>query len=508
MTQTFIVGIIDDKTFGPLARPLIITKFQEKGFFPIEAQLSELNYNRYAPHLSREQKKIYEIANEYSEKNLYKLFGSKKDQTVKEFLNKVKPEDIKKHIRPFIERKIAHLTDLLRQTDIEVYFKEKHKFINRDSQILVRKDQASTLFNIEKGSQQTRYNLSVIQNGKEINLLDKSYTILSHDPCRMIIENRLYAFEDVDASKLKPFFQKEYILVPQQFERKWFETFALPNIKKYRVNATGFDIENIAPPKEPRLVLTHALNYKPTLLLSFHYGKEVFYPNHNQTNKVILEYQQNHFRFFKIERDTLWEQKMMDQLKETGLEAEMENYFVPAEMTGKGDPYPDRLYGLIEWLRQHAGQLEEAGFRIDQKLDNKTYSWNEFQMESKIDEKNDWFDVKATVKIGDYQISFIKLKKYILQGIREIQLPDGRYAILPEEWFSTYADLFKFGKVDEDRLHIHKHHFKILQHSLHPFRHSYLERLQNLNDELQTHEISVPREVLPTLRPYQLKGYR
>jgi len=508
MTQTFIVGIIDDKTFGPLARPLIITKYEEKGFFPIEAQLSELNYNRYAPQLTPKQKKIYAIADEYSEKNLYKIFGSKKDKTVKEFLNKVKAEDIERHIRPFIEQRIARLTDLLRQADVEVYFKEKHKFINRDSRIVVQKKQASTLFNIEKGSQETRYNLAVIQDGKEINLLDKDYTILSHDPCRMVIENHLYAFEDLDASKLKPFFRKEHIVIPKQFERKWFETFALPNIKKYRVNATGFDIENIAPPKEPWLVLTHALDYKPTLLLAFYYGNEFFYPNHSQTNKVILEYQENHFRFFKIERDTQWEHKKMNQLKEVGLIPEMGNYFVPSGMAGQEDPYEDRLYALIEWLRQHAGQIREAGFQIDQKLDNKTYSWNEFQMESKVDEKNDWFDVKAVVKIGDYQFPFIKLKKYILQGIREIQLPDGRYAVLPKEWFSTYADLFKFGKIDEDHLHIHKHHFRILQQSIHRFRHSYLERLQNLNEELQTHEIPVPQELLPTLRPYQLNGYR
>jgi len=508
MTQTFIVGIIDDKTFGPLARPLIITKYEEKGFFPIEAQLAELNYDYYAPHLTPQQKMIYEAANEYSEKNLYKLFGSKKDKTVKEFLNRVKPEEVKKHIRPFIERKIARLTDLLRQTEVEVYFKEKHKFINRDSQILVQKDQASTLFNIEKGSQETRYNLSVIQNGEEINLLDKSYLTLSHDPCRMVIDNRLYAFEDVDASKLKPFFAKEHIFVPKQFERKWFETFALPNIKKYRVNATGFDIENITPPKEPWLVLTHALDYKPTLLLSFYYGKEFFYPNQSQTNKVILEYQDNHFRFFKIERDTRWEQNRMDRLKQTGLISETGNYFVPSGIAEEDDAYEDRLHALIEWLRQHVGQLKEAGFRIDQKLDDKTYSLSEFQMESLVEEKNDWFDVKATVKIGDYQIPFIQLKKYILQGIREIQLPDGRYAVLPAEWFSTYADLFKFGKVDNDRLHIHKHHFRILQQSLHQFRHSYLDRLQNLSEELQTHEISVPTELLPTLRPYQLKGYQ
>jgi len=508
MAQTFVVGILEDKTFGPLARPLIINNLENKGFLPIEAQLTELNYSRYAPQLSPKEKQVYEIAGQYSEKNLHHLFGSKKDPTVKEFLNNVQSRDVKQRIRPFIEKRMARLADLLRETDIEVYLKEKHKFINRDNRITVLKEQAQTVFNIEKMSDQTRYNLALSQAGQEIYLMDKSYIILSHEPCRMIIDHQLYSFEDIDASKLKPFFNKEYIIVPRHFEKQWFETFALPNIKKYRVHARGFEIETISPEKQALLELSRDLSYAPVLMLSFYYGDECFYPDSNQNNKVLLDSKEQNYRFYKIERDRAWEKQKLELIKELGLRNHMGNYFRLVEAKDSENDDQDLLYRLLEWLRQHVSQLKAQGIGLKTELDDKNWSLPDFSIDSEITEKNDWFDLQAKVQVGGYAFPFVNLRKYILQGIREIQLPNGKYALLPEEWFSRYADLFKFGDIQQNHLQINKFHFKILEDSLDSARHSYLQRLRELSDNAQKEAIPVPGELLSTLRPYQLKGYR
>ena len=42
---------------------------------------------------------------------------------------------------------------------------------------------------------------------------------------RIIIENKLYIFDDINAKKLLPFFNKQCIHIPKSFEKKWFETF-------------------------------------------------------------------------------------------------------------------------------------------------------------------------------------------------------------------------------------------------------------------------------------------
>lgn len=508
MAQKFVVGIIEDKIFGPLARPLIINKLEEKGFFPIEAQLSELNHSRYVAQLSPQEKDIYEVARQYSEKNLYQLFRSKKDQTVKEFLQRVKPEYVDQHIRPFIEKRVAQLTDLLRKTDIEVYLKEKHKFINRDNEINVLKEQATTIFNIEKLENETRYNLAVNQGGQEIHLIDKHHIILSHDPCRMIIDNSLYSFEDIDANKLKPFFRKEYIIVPQHFEKKWFESFALPNIKKYSVNAKGFDIETIHPQKQAVLSLSRDLNYQPTLMLSFCYGEERFLPENSQKNKVVLESKGQQYRFFKIERDMPWEEKKLEAILAEGLKNTMGSFFHPDRKNGpNGDGQPG-LHELLEWLREHRSRLKEEGISLDTRMEDKTYCFPEFSIDSEVHENNDWFDVKATVKVGEYQFPFVSLRKYITQGIREIRLPHGEYALLPEEWFTRYGDLFKFGQVESNHLKINKFHFRILEETFEKGKHQYLEKLKELTENFHKQEVGAPKQLLATLRPYQLKGYR
>ena len=508
MAETFILGIILDKKFGPIAKPFIISKNENKGFYPIEAQVNELNYSRYEAHLDQPQKNIFNIAQEYSDKQLYQLFRSKKHQTVKEFLNAVQQEDVEKRIRPYLEKRLAKLVEELRKTDIEVFFKDKHQYINKDNRIEVQKEQAKTILNIDKQTNETRYHLSISQGGKVIHLLNKPYWILSHDPCCMIIDHALYSFEDIDAKKLKPFFNKEYIIVPKNFEKEWFESFALPNIKKFKVNPTGFDIETLDPKKKATLTLTYDLSYKPSLLLSFWYDNEHFYANKGQQNKVILESKNDRYKFFKVIRDFDWENQKAELLLENGLHSYMNSFFTLKAYKNKEPETHTLLFDLIDWLKRNKPDLAKKEFIIKQDLNERTYSLEPIQLQSKIEEREDWFDIRAKVKIGDYSFPFVQLKRHILQGIRELKLPNGEYAVLPEEWFSNYADLFKFGKIEDNKLRISKHHFSLLEQSLDNFSHKYLDRLKDLSEDFQREEIAVPNELSPILRPYQLKGYQ
>ncbi len=508
MDETIIVGIIEDKLLGNIARLFIINKIKNKGFYPIEAQLSDLNYSRYAPQLDEKQKKIFQITQEYSHKNLYKLFGDKKDKTTKDFISHLDQEMVKKKIRPFIEKRMANLVDELTKTDIEVYLKDKHQYINKDHCIHIQKDIAKTIFHIEKQSQETRYSLSMNQAGEEIHLLNKSYRILSHDPCRMIIEDKLYTFEDIDANKLKPFFNKEFISVPKKFEKTWYENFALPNIKRFRINAKGFDIKRLSPAKETVITLTHDLSYQPSLLLSFYYDNERFPANKGQNTKVLLEDNNGHYNFFKIERDQKWETKKIKSLTHKGLRNYMISYFTLPNGDKQKISYQESLFALIDWLKKNKKDIEAEGFRVTQDLNNKKYNLSEFQFHSDIEEKIDWFDMTIEVKIGSYQFPFVSLKKYILNGIREIQLPNGEHGVLPKEWLSTYSDLFKFGKIVKNHLQIHKHHFKLLEKCLDITEKNHLGRLKKFMENFDQEEVKVPGELSPVLRPYQVSGYK
>ena len=64
------------------------------------------------------------------------------------------------------------------------------------------------------------------------------------------------------------------------------------------------------------------------------------------------------------------------------------------------------------------------------------------QFKLKIEEKNDWFDVHALVQFGEFVIPFLKLRKYIINNIKEFELPDGKLAVIPVSWFTKYSELF------------------------------------------------------------------
>jgi hypothetical protein len=49
------------------------------------------------------------------------------------------------------------------------------------------------------------------------------------------------------------------------------------------------------------------------------------------------------------------------------------------------------------------------------------------------------------VTIGEWKIPFSRLRKNILEDIREFVLPDGSIAVLPEAWFTRYRNLFELG---------------------------------------------------------------
>jgi len=57
-----------------------------------------------------------------------------------------------------------------------------------------------------------------------------------------------------------------------------------------------------------------------------------------------------------------------------------------------------------------------------------------------------------------YCIPFHDFRKHILEEKREYLLPDGRMILLPEEWFSKYANLLEMGVQTEKGIRL-KHAF-------------------------------------------------
>src|SRR5690606_16034169 len=98
----------------------------------------------------------------------------------------------------------------------------------------------------------------------------------------------------------------------------------------------------------------------------------------------------------------------------------------------------DDALSVMDWLRNHNEELQRLGYEIVQEDPNKRFFFGRTELDLSIDESNDWFDVQAIARFGDYEIPFTELRNHILNGIKEFVLPSGEVAIIPEEWFARY----------------------------------------------------------------------
>jgi hypothetical protein len=82
------------------------------------------------------------------------------------------------------------------------------------------KKPAQTVFNIIRHDEGTKYYLSIKHTEKRIHLNGKKHIVITNEPCSLVLENDLFLFNDIDAKKLLPFFDKSHIEIPKSAEKK------------------------------------------------------------------------------------------------------------------------------------------------------------------------------------------------------------------------------------------------------------------------------------------------
>jgi SNF2 family DNA or RNA helicase len=505
--KELVIGIVNHPLWGWILVPYIVIIKPNHGFYHIDAKISQLNINKYIDHFSEDEKQIIQWIDEYSDQSLHKIFSKKQGQTTVEFIQKVKKDFADNYIRPYIEKRLVKCTDLLRKMEIKLYIKEKPKYINSDDKIEIKKEYAQAIFNIHKTINGTQYYLSIRHKNKELSLLEKPYFILTEDPGRIIIDNQLYIFNDINSKKLIPFFQKDCIQIPKTSEKKWFETFALESIKQYKINAKGFEINKVISEKKAELSFENDLQGEPSLILSFIYNeKNRFFANKGSNSSVRLEENNGEFTFHKIERDYIWENDVIEMLKNLNLKLHHDAHF-SVDLEENSDQHT-KLFAFVKWISEHKDQIESLGIQLIQCFKENQYSLHVPEIKSSVEEKTDWFDLYIIVKIGEFEIPFTKFRKNILNDIREYKLPNGEIALLPQEWFQQYKELFQFGRDADKHLQLGKHHFGLLEASAPEKSKSIIKKYQQLVSGLNKKKYELPEGLNATLRPYQNEGFQ
>ncbi len=500
MKNFFAILIQKHPVFGLLPY-LFQLKGENKDFYLIGDRLMRANLQQYKTYLSENQIKIIEQTEEYADNNLKQHFTNKKITAV-EFVRKLDAGYVKKFIRPFIEKRIAEIVALAIAEEMRIFYREDKDAVYKDDEIRVEPEAADVVFHFEKLEGSTRYFQTVRHKGEIISLTDKAGAIISNDPCWLLVEHKLYHFRNnVEGKKLAAFFNKAFIEVPGKLEPDFYINFVASCIRNFHVEATGFTINKVEPEKAALLSYSTFGTEVPMLALGFKYGGELLQPADGQNRYVFFERDEG-FGFRVFERDRNWESRMAKKLTELGLQKKYDNYYLPVGSETE-------KYGIITWLNEHADALKEAGFVTEQDFSNVRYFTGQITVQISYSEKQDWFDVFAVARFGnDFEIPIYKLRKYLLEGIREYVLPDGRVAVLPEQWFGKFEDLVTFGKSDKEKIRVDKRHFPLIKQSL-----GMKQVRDMLTDGIKEmvaadKSVAVPAAVNAQLRHYQLEGFR
>ncbi len=446
---------------------------------------------------------LIQLLEEVEQGNLIKRYHKKAIRPI-EFFSKVFDEKFYEFIRPKIEKKLMEALTLLGTKPLFLMGKEGWPV---EKPIKIADEAATVLFHFRRNETETRYFPTIKYQGLRIEFMFKDAQIICNQPAWLLLDETLYYFEDeLEGKKLQPFLNKRFISIPSASEKAYFEKFVGPLIEKHHVYAEGFSIQTEKYEAKPVLKIISLHSGLHQLQLYFKYGNYVFPADQGKKVSVKMEKRGNEYLFHRIKRSFSWEKTKLEALQAKGLRS-AGSLFINLELDSASTDSHE--FDIIEWLNENHDWLMENGFEIEQTDADKRFLLGNSRINLEIKEGNDWFDIHASVWFGPYEIPFIQLKNHILHKIKEFVLPSGEIAIIPEKWFSQYANLMHFSEGQQE-LKLKKHHLGLLN----DFANGELasismdRKLQQLNNFEGIENIELPRGFKGKLRPYQEAGYQ
>ncbi|MHC2992655.1 helicase SNF2, partial [Pontibacter sp. HJ8] len=356
--------------------------------------------------------------------------------------------------------------------------------------------------------------------GEKLSFQYRNASLICYEPAWLMIDNVVYGFEGpIDGKKLQPFLNKKFIVIPRTVEESYYRKFVTPLVESFDVFATGFDIkyEKFTPspfltfseikaadapallsPKSTETAKAERNGRADKILfnLAFKYGDYLVDTQETKRVSVSMEKTQDSYVFHRLIRDASYEKEHVKELAKRALEVK------------NGQAVLEKS-AAFSWLNHNLQELESLGYTVQQSEESgKNYFIGEISVNVGITENNDWFDIYGTVRFGEFEIPFIKLKHHILTRNNEYLLPNGQVAIIPEEWFTQYIELFAFSE-GEQQLTLRKHHMALVNdlQNGNLAQVTMSRKLEKLREFDAIEDQPMPAGFRGELRPYQKAGY-
>ncbi len=519
-----VYSIFNHQYLGYILESFVV-QLNVLGEFTYQVQnISSKNCDEFKKGLDETDFELVKLIDDIQQDSILKKFNPKKLSTIDFFLKIYDPQkgdkSAQENISKLIELRKALILEKLEDKALFIMGSDGNPIWKK---IIWEKEKAKVRFHFARNTDNTHYFPSIMHGGEKLDFQYKNAIILCDEPAWLEVDGHLYHFEDqLDGKKLKPFLAKKFIAVPASVEQEYYKKFVTPLIAQYNVVAKGFEIKKIEPTSRPTLTITDIVKGTKTALgildtqvsqnssdndgsdvmidLSYRYGSFHFkVDDFSNAWSVHLEKKDNDYIFYKVKRDLENEKRIYDLINSTGLSI----------TNGKITLPKNQAFG---WIQRNNDLINTHRITVRQNnSDNKRYFLGYSSLNISIEEGRDWFDIHAKVIFGAYEIPFLQLRKYILGDKKEFQLPNGEIAVIPDWWFSKYAELFSFAETskNKDQLRLKIHHLALV----HELSNDQLattvmsRRLDGLRnfDEIKPKEL--PIGFVGTLRPYQKAGY-
>jgi len=359
-----------------------------------------------------------------------------------------------------------------------------------------------------------RYSMNISHSGQIIPLGEierKNVRIVCTNPCMAVfmLENdattygsRILSFENAKSSILTPFFTNPYIPVKPESVDKYCGSFILDQLSKFDVILDGIECVKVKTSPTIRLTIDKALNnrsvLRPTVEYKYEDENEDEDENDNDNENRTFEYNLDNSakgieyagmvrgrpKFFVVERDPIMENNILEDVMQTGLKR-CDDYLISEDDSSECNIY--------QWITDYNGLIDNV------EIDAPNFIPMEPRLVYRHDVVGDWYDLKMFVEVGDEKIRFKDIAILMRNGEHIFHFGDGRFFIIPDIWFSTYADLAKVASASKtDDVRLHRSSTAILE--------TILEKKEI--PELSNVKIEVPEFVNASLRKYQFEGFQ
>lgn len=448
------------------------------------------NMRAFDSGLASDDYELINLLNEITPKEIIKRFGGNYREPHAFFTGKLIGE-VKKLVNAFIQRHLSKALPML--WDKELYEMGNDGYPAQKG-VKMLSEKASILFHFRRKETFTRYFPTIKLRDEKIEFQHQGAAIICSAPAWMLLNGELFTFkEKLDGNKLRPFIKKDFIAIPREKEEEYYRKFVTQIVEKYDVFAKGFDITDVRESPTFSLLVKEQGDTALSFIREISYGRFRFPFKEEGRKKAIMEFGGDEYRFFRIFRDCRQEAEIRNALEKIAPQPNALNTweYVPKEL-GLG------------WLSTHTASLQAMGIKVEQEGVAHTINLDRPEIMISTVEEGDWFDIKAIVVIGEFQIPFIKFRKHILRNQREYQLPDGSIAILPDDWFSDYQHLLEVSEEkSEEVFSIRKYQAPLLNFPSNGNKKALVSTIDGID---RVAEVAAPVHLNATLRSYQARG--